>query len=186
MIKRDLNICRDNIDILTLGQNNVGSSLGRARLPVWVWAPYIILDFYRFETSFRCRHRSTGWPSRIFLHNRCIRVIKSCKHSHFQCSKVRRQKSAFSQIMYLGCVWKWIRSREQNSVPESRHASLYCLKVIKMSRLTIDRFFILWSLHGSLCCCIGDRERDMHNFSVLRHARWWERTSPMCPKPCLF
>ena len=38
---------------------------------------------------------------------------------------------------------------EQNSAPESRLASLHTVKVIKMSMLTINRFLILWSLHGS-------------------------------------
>jgi len=44
-------------------------------------------------------------------------------------------------------------SREQNSVPESRRASLYSVKVIKMSRLTIDPFLILWLFHGMLRYC---------------------------------
>jgi len=54
----------------------------------------------------------------------------------------------FLQIMYLGCVWKWIRSREQNSELESRHASLYSVKVIKMSRLTINRFLFYGCFMG--------------------------------------
>jgi len=36
-----------------------------------------------------------------------------------------------------------------------------------MSRLTIDRFLILWSLHGSLRCCETDRETDCTNFLSL-------------------
>jgi len=54
--------------------------------------------------------------------------------------------------MYLGCVWKWIRSREQNSVPESGHSNLYSAQAIKMSRLAIDWLLILWSLHSSHHC----------------------------------
>jgi len=38
------------------------------------------------------------------------------------CLKVQL-KSAFLKTMYLGCVWKWIKSREQN-VPERGRASL--------------------------------------------------------------
>jgi len=38
----------------------------------------------------------------------------------------------------FGCIWKWIWSRAQNSVPESGHARLFSVKVIKMSRLAID------------------------------------------------
>ena len=42
--------------------------------------------------------------------------------------------------------------REQNSVPERRSmsASLYGVKIIKMSRLVINRSLILWSLDGTL------------------------------------
>jgi len=76
-------------------------------------------------------------------------------HSQFKWLKVRPE-SAVLQTIYLGCVWKWIRLREQNSAPESRRASFYSVKVIKMSRLAIDRLLILWSLHGSLGCCKTD------------------------------
>ena len=38
-------------------------------------------------------------------------------------------------------------------MPESRRASLYSVKVIKMSRLAIHHLLTLCSLHGSLCCC---------------------------------
>jgi len=47
----------------------------------------------------------------------------------------------------------WIRSSEQNSAPKSRRTSLYSVKVIEMSMLTIDLFLILWSLPGLLRCC---------------------------------
>ena len=87
-------------------------------------------------------------------------------------------KSAFSQTMYLGCVWKWIRPCKQNTAPESRRASLYSVKVIKMSRLAIDRLFILWLLHvvASLL------RKRLHDIFVLRHAKQLERTTPMRPK----
>jgi len=45
-------------------------------------------------------------------------------HFQFFCSKLR-PKGAFLQTMYFDYVWKWIWSREQNSAPESRRASLY-------------------------------------------------------------
>ena len=57
-------------------------------------------------------------------------------------------KSATLPIMYLGCVWKWIRSCEQNSAPESRPAGLNSVKIIKMSRLAIDRLLIYSRLTG--------------------------------------
>ena len=58
-------------------------------------------------------------------------------HSQYQCSKLH-QKSAFLQTVYLGCGWMWIRPCEQNYGPELRHASLYNVKVIKVSTLAID------------------------------------------------
>jgi len=69
--------------------------------------------------------------------------------------------------MYLNCVWKWIWSQEQNSAPESRRVSLHSVKDIKMSRPTTDRFLILWSLHGSLCCYETGRETDCTAFLSL-------------------
>ena len=51
-------------------------------------------------------------------------------HSQFQCSKV-----CPNQVPRLRL--KSIRSREQNSTPDSRRTSLYTVKVIKMSRLAI-------------------------------------------------
>jgi len=89
---------------------------------------------------------------------RCIRMLgflasETWFQTHFQFFLLKR---AFLQTMYLGCVSKWIWSQERNSVPESRRASLYSVKVIKMSRLTINRILTLWSLHGSLRCCKTD------------------------------
>jgi len=117
---------------------------------------------------------------------RCIRVLgfwslkRGC--THFFCSKVL-PKSAFLQTMYLGCFWKWIWSCDQNFAPESRLASLYSVKVIKISRLTIDSFLTLWSLR----CCKTDSETDCITFFVTIR---WERTTPMHskqhPKPLHF
>ena len=73
-------------------------------------------------------------------------------HFQYLCSKMC-PKSSFLQTIYLSCVWKWIWSREQNSAPESRRASLHSVKVIKTSRVIIDRFLISCSLHKLLCCC---------------------------------
>jgi len=55
-------------------------------------------------------------------------------------------------------------SREQNSVPKSRRASSHSVMVIKMSRLTINHFFNLGSLHGSVHCCETDRETHWRTF----------------------
>lgn len=48
------------------------------------------------------------------------------------------------ETMYLDCVWKSIRSCEQNFVPEGRFASLYSVKATKMSRLTILSGFLFY------------------------------------------
>jgi len=77
----------------------------------------------------------------------------------FFCSRVC-PKSVFVHAMYLSCIWKWIRSREQDSAPESRRVSLYSVKVIKIWRLTINRFLVLWAPHRSLRCFETDRETD--------------------------
>ena len=94
--------------------------------------------------------------SSSYVENGCIRGLRPITSFLFKSAP----KKCVSTIVYLGCDWKWIRSREQNSVPESRHASLYSVKVIKMSRPTADRFLILWSLHGSLRCYETDRQTD--------------------------
>jgi len=83
----------------------------------------------------------------------CIRMLG---FGHQKCSfrciiSFSAQKCA--RKVYLDWVWKWNRLRAQNSAPENRCASLHNVKVIKMSRLTINRFLILWSLHGLLRCC---------------------------------
>ena len=103
-------------------------------------------------------------------------------HSQFQCSKVR-PKSGFLLTMSLSFIWKWIRSCEQNSAPESRHASLHSVKVIKMVRLAIDRFLILWSLHRSLCCCETNRETDHRTFLSL-DTKDDERKQLWCARNC--
>ena len=95
-------------------------------------------------------------------------------------------ESAFLQTMYLGCVWKWIRSRGQNSAPENRRASLYSVKGIKISRLTRDCFLILWSLHRLLRCCRTDRKTDCRTFLFLG-TQDIERGQLWCiQNPCLF
>jgi len=104
-------------------------------------------------------------------------------HSQFQCSKVR-SKSASLQTVYLSCVWKGIWSWEQKSVPESRHATLYGVKVIKKSRLASDRLLILWSLHGSLRCCETDRETDYTTFWSLDVERGQLWCAQNCTRNC--
>ena len=66
-------------------------------------------------------------------------------HSEFQCSKVCT-KIAFSGTMYLGCVWKWIRSRKQNSAPES---TLYAVNVIKMSTAQLFKHARQWDSYNA-------------------------------------
>jgi len=99
------------------------------------------------------------------------------------------EKSAFTNHV-VGCVWKWIRPREQNSAPESRHVSLYSVKVIKMSRQTINRFLILWALYGSLRCCETHCETDcttllsLETQDIERGQLWWARK--YARNPCIF
>ena len=103
---------------------------------------------------------------------RCIRMLRCWWKMRFQffCSRVC-PKSVFLQTMYLGCAWKCIRSSEQNAASERSRVSLYSVKVIKMSRLTINRFFILWALHALL--------RNRLHFA-FRNARRRERGQLRC------
>ena len=59
-----------------------------------------------------------------------------------------------------------------NSITKSRRASLYSVKVIKMSRVPIDRFF-----YSTVASRVVSLLRN--NFSVLRRARCWKRTTPV-------
>jgi len=55
---------------------------------------------------------------------RCIHVIEFWRRFRGILSSSAPkcvQKIAFLQTMYLGCAWKWTRSREQNSMPESAY-----------------------------------------------------------------
>ena len=60
----------------------------------------------------------------------------------------------------LGCVGKWIRSRELNSAPESRRASLYSDKVIEMPRLAIDILLFYSRLTGHFVAAVHARHRE--------------------------
>jgi len=55
---------------------------------------------------------------------------------------------------------KWIRTRERNSTPKSRRVSLYSVKVIKVSRITVNHFLVLRALHGSPRCRKTSSETD--------------------------
>jgi len=81
-------------------------------------------------------------------------------------------------------------SREQNSAPESRRASLRSVKFIKMSRLTIYHCLFLRSLHGPLRCCKTDCETDCTTSFSLNtqdietgQLRW---TRHCIRNPCIF
>ena len=145
-----------------------------------------------FLTATMCLHIQ----DRNFLRNyggehasalvRCIRVVGFwCLKSCFSAQKCARKVDFYKPYIYLGCIWKWIRSHEQNFVSESRRASLYSVKVIKMPRLTIDRLF-LWSLHQSLHCCETDRETDCTTFFSL-DTQDVEKEKICCTRnPCVF
>jgi len=77
-------------------------------------------------------------------------------------------------------AWSDFRSRKHNSMPEIRRTSLYSVMVVKMSRLSINRLFIL-PYHFTGCFIFA---KPATQFSVLRHARHWERTTSMHPKLC--
>jgi len=76
---------------------------------------------------------------------------------------------AFFQIVYLGCIWEWIQSHEQNSVPN--------VEAIYQSRL--------YSRVASQATSIIVA-KETAQFSVLGYVRHWERTTTMCPKLALF
>jgi len=84
------------------------------------------------------------------------------------------------------CCLKRSSIREETFMLESRRASLHNVKVIKMSRLTIDRFFILWSLHGSLRCCETDCTTflSLDTQEVERGQLWWSRN--LCIFNCAY
>ena len=103
---------------------------------------------YAFE------HLLCHW-SELQIFNRCIRVLGfwHLKRGFRRIFGFPAQKCARKVRFYKPCslaASKRIRTREQNSAPGSRRASLFSVNVIKLSRLTINRLLILRSLHGSL------------------------------------
>jgi len=128
--------------------------------------------------------------------------IRFHTHSPFQCSKVS-PKSAIGQTIYVGCPWKWVRSHEQNSVSESRRASLYSVspEYQGVNRYRVNGF----SLHGAVGRYSPALDKDTLNYYFIItsrqpsprsseiqrrwHYRWrrvqrreWDRTkrSPHC------
>ena len=65
------------------------------------------------------------------------------------------------------CAQKVHFYKPYTSAPGSRHVRLYNVKVIKMSRLAIDRLLILLSFLGSLRCCETDRATNCTTFLSL-------------------
>jgi len=127
--------------------------------------------------------------TQLSWHIRCIRVIEfwRLKLGFGRSLSSNARKICFYQPCTFDCVWKGIWSREQNYVPESGRASLCSVKVIKMSRLAIDRLLILWSLHGSCRYCKTDCETDCRTFlamdvqDVVREQVRWARNCAFNP-----
>ena len=97
---------------------------------------------------------------------------------------LKNLKSAFLPTMCLGCVWKWIRSCKQNSMPESRRTSLQnvmaSFRSITCSMVASSVASLLWNRPWN----------RQHNFFVLRHPRRWGKTTQLRrkihPKPLCF
>ena len=97
------------------------------------------------------------------------------EHFQFFCFKVR-PKSAFY------CVGKWIWSCEKNSTSESTRASLQCQGYQNVK--TNYQWSLSYSMVASrVASLLRNRPwNKLHNFFVLRHARYWEGIAPMRPK----
>jgi len=106
------------------------------------------------------------------IQKRCICVIR---FSQFHWVELL-MKSAFLQTMWF---WGWIRSREQNSVPECGFATLQSVKVIKMPNLSIE--LLSYSTIASHFIVA----KWTAQLSVLRLAKCWEKIIPMHPALCL-
>jgi len=121
----------------------------------WVIRCIRVIEFWRLKPGFR----------RILSSNarKCTRKVRFYK----PCTSAASE-SEFNHAKRILCLEVGVL--------------VYSVRVIKMSRLTIDCVLILWSLHGSLRCCETDREIYGTTFLSLRHAIHWERTTPMSPK----
>jgi len=64
-------------------------------------------------------------------------------------------------------------------VSESGCASLYNVKVFKMSKLAMDCLLTLWSFQWVASLLRNRPWNQLHNFSVPRHEICWERTTLM-------
>jgi len=86
----------------------------------------------------------------------------------------------FNSIARKG-AWKVLFYKVCTSAASDHKSRTPCLKmgalVYTVPRLAVDRILILWSLHELHHCC-----KQTAQFSVLAHARCWERTNPMHSK----
>ena len=102
--------------------------------------------------------------------------------------------------MYKPCTWAASESEfdhaNRNPCLKSSHASSDSAKIIKMSRLAIDRLLILWSLQESLRCCEADAKQTAQLFcpwtrKILREnnsdsSKTAPETAPETPVVCNF
>jgi len=109
-------------------------------------------------------------------------------HCQFFCWKVR-PKSAFLQAMYHGCVWKWIRSRKQNSALESRRVSFIQCQDYQNVKASYQSLSYSMSASWTLRCCKTDQETDCT--TLLLETQDIERGQLQCAwdyarNPCVF
>ena len=95
--------------------------------------------------------------------------------------KSEPEKCVFTNTVYLRCIWKWIRIRDQNCAPESRHAKLYRVKVIKMSRISLSHSMVASRVSSLLQNRLWNRLRNLLSLDAQD-----KRTTPLHLKPLRF
>ena len=103
--------------------------------------------FYFIVCSVHLRAQVLASETRFQTHCQCFcsRVRpKSVSLQTIHEPRLRLKVNSLTRTEF--CTWKEV------------HWFIYSVKVITMSRLTINHFLILWALHGSLRCCETDRE----------------------------
>jgi len=118
----------------------------------------------------------------IYCNNSYIRVIEfwRLKLGFTRILRFNTRKCAWKVYFYKPCTLAASESECDHAyrilhLKRRRASLLYSVKVIKMSRLAIDRLLIPRPLHGSLPWPWN----RLHNLSTLRR---WERTIPIRPK----
>jgi len=104
------------------------------------------------------------WQLPINITSACVIEFWHLKPGFRRILSSTVRKCTRKVCFYKPCTWAVLESEFNHAnrfrALKSRQASLYSVQVIEMSRLTIDRFLILWSRHGSLYCCAADNETE--------------------------